>query len=73
MFVLFPIVATVAGIFIADESLTSSSLVGGIVVLTGVYVGALSGTRPKERHAPPPEGCAPVEKSVLVASGSAGG
>jgi drug/metabolite transporter (DMT)-like permease len=45
MFVLMPVVATVLGIFILDEPVTAPAAAGGLVVLLGVYVGALSGRR----------------------------
>jgi len=38
---LFPVVAMIAGAVIADESITLAGVVGGAIVLAGVYVGAL--------------------------------
>lgn len=46
-FVLFPIVATSLGAWLADERVTWSFAVGALLVLLGVYVGALA------RHAGP--------------------
>lgn len=40
-FVISPVVAVVAGVLIASERVTPSFVVGGLVVLIGVYVGAL--------------------------------
>lgn len=45
MFVLMPVVATVLGILILDEPVTASAVSGGLLVLLGVFVGALSGRR----------------------------
>lgn len=44
-FVLIPLVAVVVGALLADESITIGILLGGLIVLTGVYVGALSHPR----------------------------
>jgi drug/metabolite transporter (DMT)-like permease len=53
MFVLMPVVATVLGIFILDEPVTAPAAAGGLVVVLGVYVGALSGKRrPAESTVP---------------------
>lgn len=38
---LFPLVAVLAGFVIAGEEITASVVVGGVVVITGLYVGAL--------------------------------
>jgi drug/metabolite transporter (DMT)-like permease len=38
---LFPIVATVAGSLLAGEKVTPTFILGGSLVLVGVYVGAL--------------------------------
>ncbi len=40
-FVISPVVAVAAGVLIAGERVSASFLVGGLVVLAGVYVGAL--------------------------------
>ncbi|TMD14762.1 MAG: EamA family transporter [Chloroflexi bacterium] len=42
MFVLTPIIASILGAALAGESVTAATIVGGIIVLFGVYVGALS-------------------------------
>lgn len=47
MFVLMPVVATILGIFILDEPVTTPAVLGGLLVLAGVYVGALSGGETK--------------------------
>lgn len=64
MFVLFPIVASIAGAILAREVITTSTVVGGAIVLGGVYIGALSTARSKEAPAATPEGCPPVEEAV---------
>jgi drug/metabolite transporter (DMT)-like permease len=46
-FVLFPIVAVVGGALLLGEPITTSLLLGAPLVLVGVYVGALSGDRPR--------------------------
>jgi len=43
MFVLMPVVAAILGILILDEPLRAAEVVGGLLVLAGVYVGALRG------------------------------
>jgi drug/metabolite transporter (DMT)-like permease len=43
MTVLMPIVSAGAGALLLDEPITTSLLLGGVIVLAGVYVGALSG------------------------------
>lgn len=45
-FVLYPFVAVALGAAIANESVTGAFLLGGALVLAGVYVGALTGRRP---------------------------
>ena len=47
---LFPVVAMIAGAVIADESITLSGVLGGMIVLVGVYIGAL---RPGRHPAAP--------------------
>jgi drug/metabolite transporter (DMT)-like permease len=49
MFVLMPVVATVLGIFVLDEPITAAGVAGGLLVLAGVYVGALSRARIRPR------------------------
>lgn len=49
IFVLMPVVATLLGVFILDEPITAVAVLGGIMVVTGVYVGALSGRRDRTR------------------------
>lgn len=44
-FVLSPVVAVTAGVLIAHETVTWTFLLGGLVVLAGVYFGALRPTR----------------------------
>lgn len=43
MFVLLPVVASIAASLLANEALSLAVALGGLVVLGGVYVGALSG------------------------------
>ncbi|HEU4866999.1 MAG TPA: EamA family transporter [Actinomycetota bacterium] len=52
MFVLMPVVATVLGIFLLDEPVTASAAAGGLLVLLGVFVGALSGGAGADHQAP---------------------
>lgn len=66
MFVLFPIVASTAGSLLADEPITGRLVVGGLIILAGVYVGALSGPRRKGSPAAAPEGCVPVEEEAAA-------
>ena len=42
MFVLMPLVAAIFGYWLLDEPITSGVVLGGAIVLLGVYVGALS-------------------------------
>jgi drug/metabolite transporter (DMT)-like permease len=51
---LFPVVAMVAGALIAGEAITANGVIGGVVVLAGVYVGALS-RRSGRMQAPEPQ------------------
>lgn len=66
MLVLAPIVASVAGALLANEPVTRRVVVGGLIVLTGVYVGALSGHRKKGSPVAAPEGCVPVEEEAVA-------
>jgi hypothetical protein len=43
MTVLMPIVAAIAGSLLLGEPITTPLLAGGVILLAGVYVGALSG------------------------------
>jgi hypothetical protein len=43
MTVLMPIVAAIAASLLLDEPITTTLLAGGVILLAGVYVGALSG------------------------------
>jgi len=38
---LFPIVATIAGSLLAGETITLTFILGGVLVLVGVWIGAL--------------------------------
>ena len=51
-FVLYPFVAVALGAVLANESVTGPFLLGGALVLAGVYVGALTGRRPAPRNRP---------------------
>lgn len=44
-FVLFPVVTALTGALIADESLSASIAIGGVLAVTGTYIGALAGRR----------------------------
>ena len=52
---LMPIVAVILGTLFADEVITAELLIGGALVMTAVYVGALSG-RTGAHPAPPDDG-----------------
>jgi drug/metabolite transporter (DMT)-like permease len=52
MFVLMPVVATVLAIFVLDEPVTAAAAAGGLLVVLGVFVGALSGRAGAELEAP---------------------
>jgi drug/metabolite transporter (DMT)-like permease len=43
MFVLAPIIAALSGAAVAGDAITVAMVAGGVIVLGGVYVGALSG------------------------------
>lgn len=47
MFVLTPIVAAISGSVLAEENLAPSIIAGGVIVLAGVYLGALSPAKPR--------------------------
>ena len=49
IFVLMPIVAGVGGSLLLGEPITITLVLGGAIVMTGVYVGALSGSRSARR------------------------
>lgn len=66
MFVLAPIVATLAGIILEGASITLGLAIGGVIILAGVYVGALTVHRPKEAPTAAPEGCAPAEQGAAA-------
>jgi drug/metabolite transporter (DMT)-like permease len=54
LFVLSPIVTISTGILLRGEHVAPSFLAGAVLVVVGVYIGALS-SRPRERPAPPRE------------------
>jgi drug/metabolite transporter (DMT)-like permease len=66
MFVLTPIVASIASLILEDTSITLGLVVGGLVVLGGVYLGAFTGAPAKEAPQPVPECCPPVQEEVLA-------
>jgi drug/metabolite transporter (DMT)-like permease len=43
MAALFPVVAMIGGALILDESITVNGVIGGLVVVAAVYLGALRG------------------------------
>lgn len=55
-FLLSPVVAVAAGFALADEAVTPRFLMGGLVVLLGVYIGALRPSSAPATHAQPPQG-----------------
>ena len=52
LFVLTPIVASLSGAALAGDTVTPAMVVGGVIVLSGVYVGALSTNRPRVAKTP---------------------
>ncbi len=62
MTVLFPVVAIGLGAFIADEPITAAAVAGAVLVVLGVWIGALS---PAARRALP----VPVTPDLVVPSG----
>ena len=48
MFVLTPIVASLAGAALAGDAVTPAMVAGGVIVLAGVYVGALSTSKARK-------------------------
>jgi drug/metabolite transporter (DMT)-like permease len=63
-FVLFPVVAVLLSAWLLDERMTLPMAVGGVLVLLGTYVGALSGHR---APAPAPAAPEPVRQTVTAA------
>jgi drug/metabolite transporter (DMT)-like permease len=55
-FVLFPVVAAIAGALIAGEALDARIAIGGLLALVGVYIGALAGGRTPIEHTEAPVG-----------------
>lgn len=53
VFVLMPIVASLLGAWLLKEAISAGVVIGGLIILLGVYVGALSGRRVP---APDPDG-----------------
>ncbi|HVL63549.1 MAG TPA: EamA family transporter [Actinomycetota bacterium] len=51
---LMPVVAVTLGILLTDERLRAEVIVGGLLVVSAVYVGALGGSRPEAVEAPQP-------------------
>jgi drug/metabolite transporter (DMT)-like permease len=61
LFVLFPVATLVLGAVLADEPVTLQAAIGAVVVMAGVWFGALSpGAR---RHPAPPPVAAPAATS----------
>jgi drug/metabolite transporter (DMT)-like permease len=58
MFVLFPVVTMILGAWLADEPITVQGAVGALIVMTGVWFGALSPAARADRAAlsPPVQG-----------------
>jgi drug/metabolite transporter (DMT)-like permease len=53
---LIPIVGVITGVVVLDETLTLRAIIGGGVVILGVWVAGRDGRRPAVRS-PEPEGC----------------
>jgi len=60
MFVLFPLVAMVAGPWLVDEPVTAAGAVGAVLVMIGVWLGALSPSSTRPRPVGPTDRTAPV-------------
>ena len=61
MFVLFPVVTMLLGAWLADEPVTVNGVIGAILVMTGVWFGALSSAaRSSAAPAQPMEGARPA-------------
>lgn len=56
---LMPVVAVTLGALLADEAITWDLIAGGAIVLTGVYIGALSRRPPAAVEVPQPVAVAP--------------
>jgi hypothetical protein len=69
MFVLTPIVASIAGVVLEDARITAGLFTGGLVVLAGVYLGAFTGRGKREAPQPAPECCPPVEEEAVAGAG----
>ena len=57
-FVLFPVVASLMGLWLEGDPITPALALGGVIVLGGVYIGALHGSRsaePAQEADPSPE------------------
>lgn len=54
MFVLFPVVTLVLAAIIADEPVTTDAVIGAVLVMLGVWFGALSPGARRAAAAPPP-------------------
>jgi drug/metabolite transporter (DMT)-like permease len=52
MFVVMPVVASLLGILLLDERISPTVAIGGLIIVAGVYVGALSGRAAEGREAP---------------------
>jgi drug/metabolite transporter (DMT)-like permease len=66
MFVLTPIVASIAAVILEGASITLSLMAGGVVVVAGVYLGAFTGVHEEEAPQPAPECCPPVEEEAVA-------
>ena len=74
MFVLFPVVTMALGALLGDETITAQAVVGAVVVMFGVWFGALSpGARRLAAELPVPRPARTTEPAdaIPVASGSA--
>jgi drug/metabolite transporter (DMT)-like permease len=66
MFVLFPVVTMLLGSWIADEPITAQGLIGAVMVMAGVWFGALSpaarlSAPPPRESAAAPQGTSPIK------------
>ena len=64
---LMPLVTVAVAAVLTDERITMSFVLGGTVILAGVYVGAFLKGRPDRSASGPPE-CLPIDTSRMTAS-----
>jgi drug/metabolite transporter (DMT)-like permease len=63
MFVLFPVVTMLLGAWLADEPLTTRGVFGAVVVMAGVWFGALSPAARQPARLEPQEAATPAAEA----------